>query len=185
MYHSRSSDTKSKVENHDTGKLRHQWAAGTALIAIGVLVLITQISHSEFMGQVFLLNLGLIFLLWGIVTRSVGFLIPGGILSGIGMGVYLIAGPLSGSGLEGSPGGAAFMLSFALGWALITALSALVCQETHIWPLIPGGIMAFIGVALLIGGPALTVLTWANKVWPFLLIALGAYVLWKQKTISR
>ncbi len=179
MRHSCPSETKNNVESHVGSKLGRRWPAGIALIAIGVLVVVTQFSHSDLMGQLFLLNLGLIFLLWGIATRSVGFLIPGGILSGIGMGVYLMEGPLS--GLERASGGAVFMLSFALGWILITALSALVCRETYTWPLIPGGIMAFIGTALLVGGPALTALSWANKTWPLLLIALGAYVLWQQK----
>ena len=130
------------------------------LIAIGVLVLVAQFGGSETLGLLFLPALGLIFLIWGSAARSVGLLIPGGILSGIGLGVYLTGGPLS--HLEGEAEGAVFLLSFAAGWALITLLSGLICGQTHWWPLIPGGIMAFIGGALLIGGAALTALEWVG-----------------------
>jgi len=155
--------------------VRHRWLAGIALIAIGLLVLVVQFAESETLGLLLLPGLGLIFLIWGSLARSVGLLIPGGVLSGIGLGVYLMAGPLS--GLEGEAEGAVFLLSFAAGWGLITLLSALICRETHWWPLIPGGIMALIGGALLAGGVGLTILDWIGKLWPLILISLGAYLL--------
>ena len=162
-------------ERCGNSEARHRWLAGTALIAIGLFVLIAQFVESETLGLLFLPGLGLIFLLWGSLARSVGLLIPGGILSGIGLGVYLMGGPLS--HLEGEAEGAVFLLSFAAGWALITLLSALVCQEAHWWPLIPGGIMALIGGALLAGGAALTALEWAGKAWPLIFIGFGLYLL--------
>ncbi|MBZ0286339.1 MAG: hypothetical protein K8I30_01895, partial [Anaerolineae bacterium] len=45
------------------------------------------------------------------------------------------------------------------------------------WPLIPGGILALVGVLLFIGGGALNLLEWLGKLWPLALIAVGAYVL--------
>jgi hypothetical protein len=161
-------------------EVRHRWMAGVALIAIGVLVLVVQFADSEALGLLFLPGLGLIFLIWGMAVRSVGLLIPGGILGGIGLGVYLMAGPLS--GLEGEAEGAVFFLSFAGGWVLITLLSGLVCREAHWWPLIPGGIMALIGGALLAGGPALTALNWAGKSWPLIPIGFGLYLLLRRHT---
>jgi len=160
-------------------EVRNRWIAGIALIAIGVLVLVAQFSKSDLWRLLFLPGLGLIFLIWGSAVRSVGLLIPGGVLSGIGLGAYLMEGPLS--YLEGEAEGAVFLLSFAFGWALITLLSALVCRETHWWPLIPGGIMTLIGGALLVGGPALTALEWSGKAWPLILIGLGAYLLLRQQ----
>jgi len=161
---------------------RHRWLAGIALIAIGVLVLVAQFAGSEMLGLLFLPGLGLIFLIWGSAARSVGLLIPGGILSGIGLGVYLLGGPLS--YLEGEAEGAVFLLSFAAGWGLITLLSAVVCRETHWWPLIPGGIMALIGGALLAGELGLTALDWAGKLWPLILIGLGAYLLVRRQRFT-
>ena len=173
-----SQDVRS--DNQVNGReVRNRWIAGIALIAIGVLVLVAQFSKSELLGLLFLPGLGLIFLLWGSAVRSVGLLIPGGVLSGIGLGAYLMEGPLS--YLEDEAEGAVFLLSFAFGWALITLLSALVCREVHWWPLIPGGIMALIGSALLVGGPALTALEWTGKVWPLILIGLGAYLLLRRQ----
>jgi len=177
-----SSDAQNNGEL-DVRDARHRWLTGIALIAIGLLVLAVQFAESETLGLLLLPSLGLIFLVWGSLARSVGLLIPGGVLSGIGLGVYLMAGPLS--HLEGEVEGAVFMLSFATGWGLITLLSALVCRETHWWPLIPGGIMALIGGALLAGGPGLTVLEWAGKLWPLILIGLGAYVLVRRQAGQR
>ncbi len=162
-------------ERYENSEVRNRWLAGMALIAIGVLVLVVQFAKSETLGLLFLSGLGLIFLLWGMAARSAGLLIPGGVLSGIGLGVYLTGGPLS--YLESEATGAVFLLSFAGGWALITLLSAVVCRETHWWPLIPGGIMALIGGALLSGGPGLTALDWAGKVWPLIPIGFGLYLL--------
>ena len=177
-----SSDAQNNGEL-DARDARNRWLTGIALIAIGMLVLVVQFAKSETLGLLLLPGLGLIFLLWGSLARSVGLFIPGGVLSGIGLGVYLTAGPLS--YLEGEAEGAVFLLAFAAGWGLITLLSALVCRETHWWPLIPGGIMALIGGALLAGGPGLTALEWAGKLWPLILIGLGAYVLVRRQAGQR
>jgi hypothetical protein len=122
----------------------------------------------------FLPALGLIFLVWGIGARTVGLLVPGGILSGIGFGVFLVGGPLSGIGDPVT--GGVFMLCFALGWALITLLSPL-AGKLHWWPLIPGGVMALFGGALLAGSAGLQALNLVGKAWPLALIAGGLYLI--------
>jgi hypothetical protein len=43
-------------------------------------------------------------------------------------------------------------------WALITVMSWLFTANTHLWPLIPGGIFALLGAAMVIGGPGLDAL---------------------------
>lgn len=131
------------------------------------------------LGATLPLALGLFFLVWGSVNRKIGFLIPGGILTGIGAGAVLLEGPFN--GLEGETAGGLFLLTFALGWALITLTSALFVRKVAWWPLIPGGIMAFIGGALLIGDPMTTVLEYAGQGWPIVLIAIGLYlILWRK-----
>ena len=157
---------------------RNRSVAGAALIGIGVLVLAGQMVETSWFGLLFLPVLGLIFLLWGAATRNVGPLIPGGILSGIGTGVFLIEGPLQ--LLQDEPSGGVFLLSFGVGWVLITLLSALFTDETHRWPLIPGGILALIGGSLLVGGVALDAVSSAgeilNRLWPVALVAFGLYL---------
>ncbi len=160
-------------------KTREQLTGGFILIGIGMIALISQLvdlSAWSDLGLYFLPALGLCFLVAGIFTRQAGFFVPGGILSGIGWGSFLIEGPLQNSQVDD---GGVFMLVFAAGWALITLFSAVFSNKTYWWPLIPGGIMAFIGVAVLFGGVFLQLLTLVGKLWPLALIAVGLYILFK------
>lgn len=155
-----------------TGR-RNQWVGGAILITIGLFLLAAQIFHGDWEAAI-PLGLGLIFLLWGSLVRKVGLLIPGGILSGIGVGALLIEGPFSTWAEETS--GGLFLLCFAGGWALITVTSALFTHKTAWWALIPGGILALVGAALLIGGPALQALELLGQGWPVILILVGLYL---------
>jgi hypothetical protein len=47
------------------------------------------------------------------------------------------------------------------------------------WPLIPGGILALVGGALLLGDAGLTFLTIVGQFWPLALVAAGLYLLWR------
>lgn len=157
---------------------RNRLAWGMVLVGIGLWMLMSNLTGWN-LGAAFPLGLGLLFLVWGSVSRKLGLLIPGGILSGIGAGALLLAGPFN--GLTERASGGLFMLSFAVGWALITLASALFIRKVAWWPLIPGGIMAFIGGALVIGGPALEVLEYLGQGWPIALIAVGLYlILWRK-----
>ncbi len=169
---------------------RDNLAGGLILISIGLIALLSQFElFSDFgnFATFFMAGLGGLFLVWGILTRQAGLIIPGGIISGIGWGIVLITGPLL--QLDGSDAeGAVFMLTFAAGWAAITILTAVFTDETHWWALIPGGIMALIGGSLIFGGVLMTILEWVGKGWPLVLILLGVYILFnsnknKEKSI--
>ena len=149
--------------------------AGISLVTIGLLTLVMQFGETMNLGQYFLNAVGLIFLIWGLTTDTFGLLIPGGILSGIGLGAYLVSGPFS--SLEGQATAAVFLFSFAAGWALITLLSGFTQEGFQVWPLIPGGIMAAIGGALLAGGLALEVLSWLGRGWPLGLVIAGLWLI--------
>jgi hypothetical protein len=69
------------------------------------------------------------------------------------------------------------MIIFGLGFASITLFTAFFADETHWWALIPGGIIATIGIAILSGGFMLTMLEWAGKLWPLILVAIGIQVI--------
>lgn len=160
-------------------KTREQLTGGLILVGIGIVALISQLVDLSAWGNFglyFLPALGLCFLVVGIFTRQAGFFVPGGILSGIGWGSFLIEGPLQNSNWDD---GGVFMLVFAAGWGLITLFSAVFSDKTYWWPLIPGGIMAFIGISVLFGGVFLETLALIGKLWPLALIAIGLYILFK------
>lgn len=170
----------SSSTNATNSSERHEAViGGTVLIAIGLLVLIAQNVKTETLGLLFLPALGGIFLVAGIIGRQVGFLIPGGILTGIGVGAILEQGTVVAE--NGNVQGGVFLLGFAGGWFLITVLSKLFTRETHWWPVIPGVIMALIGGALMLGGAALNVLEFAGRWWPLVLMALGLTIIVRRK----
>ncbi len=158
---------------------RGRLAAGVALIAIGLLLVLVQALKIDIPGWLFLGGLGLIFLIWGLLTRTFGLVIPGGVLGGIAMGVFLTELPLS--GMTDSASGGLFLLGFSLGWALMTLLSPLTKEHVQWWPLIPGGIMAAIGAILLLGGFGLQLLTLLGVAWPLILVVIGVYLLLKRR----
>lgn len=146
---------------------------GLILILIGLFALADRFLGAD-LGMLFLPGLGLIFLTAALLSRRESLLVPGGILSGIGLGSYLVSGPFE--GLAGAAPGGIFLLSFAAGWALIVLLSALFFRVMW-WPLVPGGIMAFIGALLLSGSFGLQLLEVLGLVWPVFLIAAGLLML--------
>ncbi len=127
---------------------RNNFGTGIGLIAIGALLVLGNMFE---WGILVVLLLGLIFLAWGIGTRTAGLLIPGGILSGIGTGIALEALlPVANDDLNGG----IFLLSFAGGWFSIVVLSRLFTRDPQWWALIPGTIMSFIGMFnVLVSGP--------------------------------
>jgi hypothetical protein len=157
---------------------RNNFIGGLILVLIGLVTLANQFVEIELLGNLalyFMAGLGAIFLLWGVLTREAGLIIPGGIISGIGWGIVLTAGSAGATHDEGG----LFMLAFAAGWAAITVLTAVFTAETHWWPLIPGGVMAFIGLAVLQQGIFMTALEWLGRGWPLILIVVGVTVLLK------
>ncbi len=163
---------------HSTDR-RSALVGGALLVAIRLLVLLAQTINIESLGLLFLPALGGLFLVAGIVGRQAGFIIPGGILTGIGVGALLIQG--SSVPLSGTAQGGMFLLAFAGGWFLITFLTAAFTRCTQWWALIPGTIMALVGGALLMGGAALNLLEFAGRWWPLILVALGLVIIVRRK----
>jgi hypothetical protein len=157
---------------------RDALVGGVVLIGLGALFLLAQLVD---VGSMVLPILSTVFIAAGVISRSAGWFIPGGILGGIALGSTandLIALP------EDSEGGL-FLLFFALGWVSITVLSRLFTRENHNWALIPAGIMALIGSAVLAGDVGRNVLgltfSVANYIWPLALIGVGSYLIWQQR----
>ncbi|MBE2235220.1 MAG: hypothetical protein IAE85_17115 [Anaerolinea sp.] len=165
--------------NEKPTEARDRVILAVMLIAIGLLAFLSQIIDLPNIGWLILPGLALIFLLWGLLTREIGLLIPGGILAGIALGVYLIIGPYAGQ-IEENQGGI-FLLAFSAGWALITLLSLVSKQGFQWWPLIPGAIIGLVGVAVMRGGAAMQLLQLLGYAWPLALVAIGLYLLLRRR----
>ena len=170
---------------------RNALIGGLILIFGGALAFVGQIAPDSWglgFALLVLLGLGASFILAGLLTREAGWFIPGGILSGIGAGIALVDGPLARlipAGLLPGDEGGLFMLAFAGGWFLITVLTALFADETHWWPLIPGGIMLLIGLAAGFGSIFGSLLNLLGNLWPIALIAAGLYVLYQARRAEK
>ncbi|MGB8212936.1 MAG: hypothetical protein WCE68_05190 [Anaerolineales bacterium] len=143
--------------------------AGIILILLGAAALL---QHWFDIGNTIVLLLGLGILTWGSVSRRTGLIIPGGVLTGIGLGILAMQGPWQFPAVDQN---SIFLLCFALGWFLITLLTALFAS-TQWWALIPGGIMALIGGSLLIANGTVRWMD-INLVMAVILIVLGLALL--------
>lgn len=156
---------------------RNDVSFGFFLILIGLVFFAGRFFDN--FGLMVMPALGLGFIAWSIASRNIGLLIPGGILSGIGLGTVLLESNWV-TRMELSDDGGVFLVSFALGWFLITLLSILVFQKPMWWPMIPGGIMAVIGSGLLVDERILGIFSIFGNFWPLILVAVGIYIIWRQ-----
>jgi hypothetical protein len=143
--------------------------AGVILVLVGAATLLQRWLD---IGNYIVLLLGLGFLIWGSVSHKTGLIIPGGVLSGIGLGILAMQGPWQ---FPVADQNGVFLLCFALGWFLITFLTA-VFTCTQWWALIPGGIMALIGGAILVTNGAIPWMD-LNLVYAIILIVIGLALL--------
>ncbi len=148
---------------------------GIILIAIGLGLLLSHLVSLEGYGPL-VLGLGLI--IAGILKREVGFLIPGGIIGGSGLGIVAMENNwLAPMGSEA--GGGVFLLVMSLGWFSITLLSKLFTDKTQLWALFPATAMALIGGLVLMGEQGLKVLEVLGTYWPLILVAIGLRILYR------
>lgn len=155
---------------------RNSFISGIAFILLGFFWLANEFIDFN-IGALVLPGLALVFIVWGILTRESGLLVPGGILAGVGAGVYLMNSlPLGGSGQPG-----VFLLSLAAGFASVTVLSRVFSDETHWWALWPAFFIGLTGLALSLGGVALTALEFVGTYWPVVLILIGVSIIFRRK----
>lgn len=146
------------------------------LITVGVGALMLQLYPDA--GDLILALIGIALLAVFAFTRAYGALIPGAIMTGLGLGI-VAAQNLS---VTDEASGGVIVLGLGLGFIGIWVLSGLArLEEHHPWPLVPGGILVAVAIGLLIGGVALDVMQY----WPVVLIALGLIVLWRAWTEMR
>lgn len=119
----------------------------------------------------------------GYIKRWLGFIIPGAIVLGSGLGVYLAWGTglapnaLAQTGL--------MLVCFAFGWIAISIFSRKVTDQFVWWPLIPGGILAMVGWGLYIGGNPGDAASFIGNTGSVGLIVLGMYLLLLRRGIKK
>lgn len=146
------------------------YVGGAVLIVLGVVALIGNLAGSEIFYKSIPLGIGVAFFVAYILTRQYGFLVPAGILTGVGAGV------LASSVFNVADNGAYAAIGGGFGFLAIFVIDYLVSgSAARWWPTIPGGLMVVIGAS---GAPANDVFVRALQVAaPLLLIAIGAVIL--------
>jgi len=163
---------------------------GVLLVLGGLFMLLNQFVNISLGGGIFLGALGLFFIIWGASTRNGGLLIPGGILTGLSMGVFLVDDI---NALPEYAQGGSFVIALGLGFALITLLTRLFADCTQWWALLVAGILALIGGGIIIvemphGGllqqVVETAFTASQYLWPLVLVGLGLWIIFKKKDVE-
>lgn len=161
---------------------------GILLVIAGLFFLVQQFVEIEISGGLFLGVLGLFFILWGAYSRKAGLLIPGGILSGLSLGVFLVE-DIPGLISEYAEGGVV-VLTLGLGFVLITLLSHIFSDEKAWWASIVGGFLFLVGTGIMIieapNQNALksvveVIFNSLNYLWPVALVGLGLWVIFGKK----
>lgn len=151
---------------------------GVMLILLGIFFLLQNLVKIPLPGSITIGAMGLFFILWGALERVSGLLIPGGILSGLSIGIALAESNL----LPEYAKGGVILIGLGAGFALISVSSALFTSERHRWALIVAAALGlFGGLIVLAGSPeesmmktvATLLLQSLNYLWPLVLIALG------------
>ena len=164
--------TKTVKRPSNPSSSQMQLLAGVGFILTGLFVMVGHTTGAvRLLGLVFLLGLGLIFLLWGVIARDSGPMIPGALLTGVTTGTLLTQEVY---GLRSLETAGVHALSIAGGVLLITLLTGLFAGQALWWPLIPAVILFLGGLNLLLKD---IVLLNVGDFWPLALIVAGAYLI--------
>jgi hypothetical protein len=145
-------------------------APGLVLIGLGVLFGVVQLTGIGGEAVVAVVGGGL--LVGYALTRHYGYLVPGGILTGLGLGIIWQAQVLNDSG-------GAVLVGLGAGFLSIYLIDAVVRQDRALWwPIIPGGITLTIGLLLETGRGG--TLAGAAPLWPIALVVIGGALLLRQ-----
>lgn len=137
--------------------------AGALLVVLGLALFILQYVEGAAEAILFF-GIAAVFLFFYFRQQRYGFLVPGCILAGIGLGMIF-----DNAGLKVADPSA---LGLGIGFLLIYGIDRILRGSTSWWPLVPGGIMVF--------GALRSGETWVNRTlvegWPLLLVIIGVLV---------
>lgn len=142
---------------------RSSSATGLVLIVIGLVLYFLQGTTQG--NVVAFLLVGGIFIAAFLSEREYGYLVPGGVLTGLGVGLLIEDWSLL-SVAQPVPFG------LGCGFLLVYALDRLFTRASNWWPLIPGGILVLVGI-----GAQRGVVRWLfREGWPLALVAVGLFL---------
>ncbi|MGZ3599217.1 MAG: hypothetical protein ACXWQ5_05835 [Ktedonobacterales bacterium] len=170
----------SRPPEHDMrppSKTMNPAIVGAILVIIGLIALAANVWHTDILGLLVLPALGIVFLVGAFVGRISGLVIPGSILTGLGLGT--LAQQTLFASASGDTRGGIVVLGLALGFLAIMPLMQLMERRVYWWPAIPGGILLLVGIGLLAGPAGASFLQALGTLWPLALIAVGAYLLFR------
>lgn len=145
------------------------WVAGLFLVGLGALLLVGREVPDAGRYVVLVVGLGLLVLF--AANREYGVLVPGCIVTGVGLGIVLA------SEYTGEVGGALFMLSLGGGFLAIWVIGGLFrLSEHHGWPLVPGLILGSIGAATAAGERGRPAADAIATGWPLVLVLIGLWL---------
>jgi hypothetical protein len=153
----------------------YRWMGGAVLIMIGILVFLDQFLHTGWLYLMIFPAIGMILFIWGSLGRTQGLIVSGGILTGLGFGIFLFFSPFIigytvvrlGFGL----------IAFGFGWILIMLASQYFFQRTAWWALIPAAVIISTGACLTYSS-----LRWVDFVL-YLVTSLGVvFLVWGTTT---
>ncbi|WP_299028951.1 hypothetical protein [uncultured Thermanaerothrix sp.] len=140
----------------------------------------TRLSDYVFLA---LIAMGTVFTAIGIRKHLIGWLIPGGLLLGLGPGFSALIQRLSSTQIAAAIG--LFLLWFALGWMLITLTSRVIMHRIIWWPLIPAGVLGVAGLALYIADNPAATPTLLSNTGSITMIVFGLYLLLMRYGVRR
>jgi hypothetical protein len=152
------------------------WALipGLTLIGISIPFLFDRINVFAFILYG-ISAVGLSLLIWGVVEKLKGLIIPGCLLLGIGPGIFTAWAKID--AINGLTDTGVMLVWFAFGWGLMTIVLRVVTERFIWWPLIPGGLLAVVGWGLYIGGDPHNALSFIGNTGSIGLVIFGVYLL--------
>ena len=163
---------------------------GILLVIAGFFMLLNQFVEINLEGGIFFGALGLFFILWGATNRNAGLLIPGGIITGLSMGIFLVEDL---SAIPEHYQGGAFVVALAAGFTLITLLTRIFTGQAHWWALIVAAILVLVGGGIIIVEMPNTsalqtaveaLFTVSQYLWPLVLVGLGLWIIFKKRDVE-
>jgi hypothetical protein len=159
-------------------RLNRDWVAGVILVTVGLLLLGQRLVPA--LVPIVPLLPGLALLGMFLITRSVGALVNGCVLVGVGVGVLVVTNGTSDFGAAG------FLVALAGGFYLIWILGLLFdVKSVRWWPVVPGSLLLALGAVVYTAKMGDPLLRFAVDWWPGLLIIVGAYMLLHARLRSR
>jgi hypothetical protein len=120
---------------------------GFGLIAVGISVLVDQFLKTGWIVFAIVPITGVIMLTEGMRTRKIGLIIPGSLVLGLSIGGIVFLSHLINLPVEKKVGLLIFF--FAFGWIMIPVFQRVAGGHGLTWALVPGGIIASIGLCFL------------------------------------